>query len=118
MSTIFTLNKESAPFTHTVREHTPKFFFKYDVLNKPEGTKTAIHIVRSSLTISSHSLFIVAALVEKAIRSTIGLVKLGLDKALTKEQQQNLKNKMNDAATELRDAGYNFYHNHFVELFK
>lgn len=118
MSTIFNLNKESAPFTHTVREHTPQFFFKYDVLNKSEETKTAIHIVRSALTISSHALFIVAALVEKAIRSTISLVKFGLDKTLTKEQQENLKNKISNAATELKQAGSNFYHNHFRELFR
>ena len=118
MKTIFTLNKENAPFAYTVREHTPQFFFKYDVLNKPERTKTAIHIVRSALTISSHALFIVAALVEKAIRSTINLVKLGLDKTLSKDQQLSLKNKISEAARELKQAGSNFYHNHFIELFR
>lgn len=118
MSTIFTLNKENAPFTLTVREHTPNIFFEYDVLNKSEDTKTAIHIVRSAVTIGSHALFIVAALVEKATRSTIDLVKLGLDKTLTKEQQENLKNKMSVAVAELKQAGSDFYRNHFVELFK
>ena len=119
MSSIFNLNKENAPFTHSLREALPfqGFFFKYDIQNKGEGTSTAVHLVRSAITLAAFAGFIVAGLVEKAVRFIFDMIKKGIDKVLTKDQQDNIKNKAEKVGDQAKEAGKGFYQKHFAPLF-
>ncbi len=119
MSSILSLNKETAPLSHALREAVPfqNFFFKYNIERKPEGGSTAVHIVRSGVTITACSAFILAGLVEKAVRFILGLIKSGIDKVLSKQQQDNIKDKAGDAAEKAKDAGKGFFSKYFAPLF-
>lgn len=115
---IFTLDQDNAPFVHSIVQKAPNFVFNYDIANKPAEKSTFVHLIRSAFTVSAYSLFILVGLVEKAIRFSLSMIKKGIDKVLTKDQQDNIKQKAGAAAQGAKEAGKSFFETHFMPLFQ
>lgn len=115
---IFSLTKDNAPIVHSLVEKTPNFILQYDVANKPAEKSTFVHLIRSAVTVVAYGVFILAGLVEKAIRFTLVMIKKGIDKVLTREQQDNIKQKAEEAAVTVKETGKSFFETHFMPLFQ
>ena len=115
---VFNLTEENAPFIYSLKKNVPSPIFNYDPANRPEGTSKFVHLVLSAVTVISISLFILAGLVEKAVRFTVEMIKKGIDRVLTKEQQDNIKQKADSIVVRAKNAGKDFFERHFAPFFK
>jgi len=115
---VLTLSQENAPTTFSIKSSIPlqDMIFNYDVTTKG-GKSTLMHITRSAITIGAKALFVLAGLVEKATRFTLTKIKQGIDKVLTSDQQDAIKAKAAEKASEAASIGKGFFQRHFGALF-